>query len=138
MVLQNLAWKVLQHPTHLVPTDYHLFRCLQNGLSDVSSHNDAQLRKWLGDWFVSKTAEFFKRGIQKSDEKFQKRIRKKNVNNGEENTWWMNFYEIFEKRKKQDFSHSTKPHQLMEQPDTVFLKFTLRNLQFPITCVTFF
>lgn len=33
----------------LASTDYHLFRSLENGLSDVSFHNDVQLRKWLGD-----------------------------------------------------------------------------------------
>jgi histone-lysine N-methyltransferase SETMAR len=82
MVIQELGWEVLQHPPNspdLAPSDYYLFRALQNALRGVTFNNDEELQNWLENWFASKDAAFYRRGIEKLPERWEEV-----VNNGGE------------------------------------------------------
>ncbi len=82
MVIQELGWEVLQHPPYspdLAPSDYYLFRALQNALRGVTFNNDEELQNWLENWFASKDAAFYRRGIEKLPERWEEV-----VNNGGE------------------------------------------------------
>lgn len=64
--LLQLEWEVLPHPPYspdLAPTDYHLFRALQNFLKDKEFWTDKELETAVGDFFASKLMEFYKKGI---------------------------------------------------------------------------
>lgn len=75
MAILALGWEVLPHPPYspdLAPSDYYLFRSLQNQLRGVSFNNDTELRNWLDDFFNGKRPDFFKRGIEKLVERWEK------------------------------------------------------------------
>jgi hypothetical protein len=65
--IQELNWEILPHlpysPDH-APLDYHLFHALSNKLHGVSFNNNTELQNWLDEFFTTKPADFFKRGIQ--------------------------------------------------------------------------
>lgn len=80
LAVQELGWEVLQHPAYspdLAPSDFHLFRSLQNALNGISFKNDDEIRNWLENWFASKPANFFKHGIEMLPERWEEV-----VNNG--------------------------------------------------------
>lgn len=65
--LLELEWEVLPHPPYspdLAPTDYHLFRALQNFLNGKTFTNDAELETAVEDFFQSKPVEFYNSGIR--------------------------------------------------------------------------
>ena len=73
-VLQELKWEVLQHPAYspdLAPTDYHLFRSLSNQMSGVTFNNEEDLENWLNNFFESRPADFWQRGIDKLVERWE-------------------------------------------------------------------
>lgn len=62
----ELDWEVLQHPPYspdLAPTDYHLFRSMSNQMRGITFANDEDLRKWLNNFFESRSDEFWRSGI---------------------------------------------------------------------------
>jgi histone-lysine N-methyltransferase SETMAR len=64
--LERLHWKLLPHPPYspdLAPSDYHLFRSLSNDLRDRKFENEDNLKQYLQDFFDSKSAEFYAKGI---------------------------------------------------------------------------
>ncbi|CAK9801115.1 Mariner Mos1 transposase [Anthophora plagiata] len=73
--LLELGWEVMSHPPYspdLAPSDYHLFRSLQNFLNGKNFSNNDDLN--LVQFFVNKDRKFYERGITKLPERWQKVI----------------------------------------------------------------
>ena len=78
----ELGCSVLPHPPYspdLVPSDYHLFRSLQNSLMGTNFSNEDQVREFVENFFTSKPAEFYAKGIEELPDKWQQVI----ANDGE-------------------------------------------------------
>ena len=61
------------HPD-LTPSDYHLFRNLQNFLNGKNFSNNDDLNLHLAEFFAVKDQKFSRRGIMKLPERWQKVI----------------------------------------------------------------
>lgn len=64
--IQELGWEVLPHPPYspdLAPSDYHLFRSLQNHLAEKCFEDLDALNSDLAAFFDSKEPVFYKSGI---------------------------------------------------------------------------
>lgn len=75
--LLELGWEVMSHPPYspdLAPSDYHLFRNLQNSLNGKTFTNDDDLKSHLVQFFADKDQKFYERGIMKLPERWQKVI----------------------------------------------------------------
>lgn len=73
--LKDIGWEVLPHPAYspdLAPSDYHLFRSMQNALEDTQFKTYGEVRKWVDSFIAGKSALFFRRGIQLLPWKWQK------------------------------------------------------------------
>jgi len=65
--IQEFGWEVLPHPPYspdIAPTDYHLFRSLQNHLAEKHFEDYTTLNSDLAEFFASKTPQFYKSGIE--------------------------------------------------------------------------
>ncbi|KAG6800714.1 Ammar1 transposase [Apis mellifera caucasica] len=75
--LLELSWDVLPHPPYspdLAPSDYFLFRSLQNSLNGKNFNNDDDIKSYLIQFFVNKNHKFYERGIMMLPERWQKVI----------------------------------------------------------------
>ncbi|CAK9827264.1 Histone-lysine N-methyltransferase SETMAR [Anthophora retusa] len=75
--LIELGWDVLPHPPYspdLAPSDFHLFRALQNSLRGITFNSDEAVNQHLVQFFADKDRSFYKRGIMKLPERWQKVI----------------------------------------------------------------
>lgn len=77
--LFQLGWDVLPHPhppysPDIAPSDYHLFRSLQNALNGKTFAADENVKSFLELFFAEKDKNFFERGIMKLPERWQKII----------------------------------------------------------------
>lgn len=75
--IKDLGWDLLPHAAYspdLAPTDYHLFRSLEHSLRNKSFANCQEVRKHLNSFFESKPASFYRDGIRKLPERWQKVI----------------------------------------------------------------
>ncbi|EFN85435.1 Histone-lysine N-methyltransferase SETMAR, partial [Harpegnathos saltator] len=62
------GWDVLPHPPYLpdlAPSDYHLFRSLQNCMNGKTLKDEEAVRKHLDWFFADKSQTFYERGIMK-------------------------------------------------------------------------
>ncbi|XP_032690457.1 histone-lysine N-methyltransferase SETMAR-like [Odontomachus brunneus] len=77
--LVQLGWDVLPHPPYspdLAPSDYHLFRSLQNSLNGKSFADQTAVKTYLDRFFTSKPQTFYESGIMKLLERWQEVINK--------------------------------------------------------------
>ncbi|XP_017795708.1 PREDICTED: histone-lysine N-methyltransferase SETMAR-like [Habropoda laboriosa] len=73
--LLQLEWDVLQHPPYspdLAPSDYYLFRSLQNFLDGKTFTSNEDVKNHLNQFFASKDQNFYERGIMLLPERWQK------------------------------------------------------------------
>lgn len=75
--LDGTGWEVLTHPPYspdLAPSDYHLFRSMQNKLSGKRFTSVESIENWLDSFFDSKDEKFYWDGIHALPEKWAKVI----------------------------------------------------------------
>ncbi|EGI58226.1 Histone-lysine N-methyltransferase SETMAR, partial [Acromyrmex echinatior] len=75
--LRELVWEVLMHSPYspdLAPSDYHLFRSLQNSLDGKTLADKKAAENHLKKFFADKPQKFYTDGIMKLPEKWQKVI----------------------------------------------------------------
>jgi [histone H3]-lysine36 N-dimethyltransferase SETMAR len=66
--IAELGWEILPHPAYspdLAPSDFHLFRSLQNFLNSKKFKNEEDVSQALLAFFDSKDKVFYKNGIKK-------------------------------------------------------------------------
>lgn len=64
--LASKGWEVLPHPPYspdVAPTDFKLFRSLQNALRGKEFENEDEVRQFIADFFATKSSGFFVRGF---------------------------------------------------------------------------
>ncbi|XP_012060168.1 PREDICTED: histone-lysine N-methyltransferase SETMAR-like [Atta cephalotes] len=78
--LLELGWDVLPHPPYspdLAPSDFHLFRSLQNSLNGKSFNSLIEIKNHLEKFFAEKPERFWKDGIFKLPERWRKVVEQK-------------------------------------------------------------
>lgn len=73
--LKDLNWEVLMHPAYspdLAPSDYHLFRDMQNFFNGLSMTSREDCKKYLVQFFDQKSQKFYSDGIMALPDKWQK------------------------------------------------------------------
>jgi len=73
--LLQLGWDIMPHPPyspHLAPSDYHLFRSLQNYLYGKTFTSNEEVKNHLHQFFASKNQAFYEHGIMLLPERWQK------------------------------------------------------------------
>jgi histone-lysine N-methyltransferase SETMAR len=66
--IKELNWEILDHPPYspdLAPSDYHLFRSLQNHLNNKKFERYEQVSDAIIAYFESKPRSFYKAGTEK-------------------------------------------------------------------------
>ena len=77
--LLRLGWEVILNPPYsldLAPSDYYLFRSLQNSLNGKTFNYDEAVKSYMVQFFADKEQKFYERGIMKLLERWQKVIEK--------------------------------------------------------------
>ena len=78
--LLQFGWEVLIHPSYspdVAPTDFHLFRSLQNSLNGKNFNSLEHCKRHLEQFFAQKDKKFGEDGIMKLPENWQKVLEQK-------------------------------------------------------------
>ena len=73
--LLQLGWEVVIHPPYspdIAPSEFHLFRTLQNSLNRRNFNSLEDCKRCLEQFFSQKDKKFWEHGIMKLPEKWQK------------------------------------------------------------------
>ena len=76
--LLRLVWEMMLHPPYspdLEPSDYYLFRSLQNSLNGKTFNVDEAVKSHLVQFFADKDQKFYERGIIQLPERWKKVIK---------------------------------------------------------------
>jgi [histone H3]-lysine36 N-dimethyltransferase SETMAR len=74
MKLLQLGWEIMPHPPYspdLAPSDYHLFRSLQNHLQGKTFDRREDVEIFLRQFFESLPASFYRDGIHSLAERWR-------------------------------------------------------------------
>jgi [histone H3]-lysine36 N-dimethyltransferase SETMAR len=66
MKLMELDWEVLPHPPYspdIAPSDYHLFRAMDNFMQNKEFRNDDELKQEVDKFLTSRTRQFWEADI---------------------------------------------------------------------------
>lgn len=77
MKLMELDWEVLPHPPYspdIAPSDYHLFRAMDNFMQNKEFRNDDELKQEVDKFLTSRTRQFWEAGIDSLKDRWQKVI----------------------------------------------------------------
>jgi len=77
--IRDLKWELLKHPPYspdLAPSDFHLFRSLQHFLAGKKFLTERQIHHALAWFFAMKTPDFYRRGIEKLQKRWEKVVEK--------------------------------------------------------------
>ena len=72
--MRELGWEVLMHPPYspdIAPSDYHLFKSLQNFLNGVKLASKEACENHLNQFFDQKPQKFYRDGIMVLPQKWQ-------------------------------------------------------------------
>ena len=72
--LANLGWEVLPHPPYspdLAPTDFHLFRALQNHIANMQFNHTDHIITELETFFKEKPQSFYAHGIESLQQRWR-------------------------------------------------------------------
>lgn len=61
--LKNIGWEILKHPPYspdLAPSDYHLFRSMQNALTGLRFTSIDAIKNWLDDFLTASRRNSFR------------------------------------------------------------------------------
>ena len=75
--LLELGWEILPHPPYspdLAPSDYHLFRSLQNHLRGKTFANDEEIAADLSAFFDGQPQSFYARGVRQLPQRWRQVI----------------------------------------------------------------
>jgi len=75
--LRTFDWEIMPHPPYspdIAPSDYHLFRSLQNHLDGQKFNSLEDVKNGLDQFFAQKSRNFYTSGIMKLPERWQKII----------------------------------------------------------------
>lgn len=78
--LLEFGWEVLSHPPYspdLAPSDYYLFRSLQNSLRGKKFTSNEDIKEYLNQYFAQKDKKFFELGIMALTERWRKVVEQK-------------------------------------------------------------
>ena len=76
----QLGWEVLIHQPYssdIAPSDFHLFRSLQNSLKRKNFNSLEDCKRYLEQFFAQKDKRFWEDGIMKLPDKWQKVVEQK-------------------------------------------------------------
>ena len=70
--MRSFTPPALYHNSDLAPSDYHLFRSIQNALTGIRITSEQGIKNSLDSFLAAKPAQFFWDGIHKLPERWEK------------------------------------------------------------------